>query len=80
MFLAFSPVFSDTTTLYTIPLKNRGVSMQTSFCGRLPEEECVGKEILDPLAVFFVIAYSMYAVGVSFVLLCEFAFGNNNAF
>ena len=54
--------------------------MQKSFCGRLPEEECVGKEILVPLAVFFVMAYSMYAVGVSFVLLCEFAFGNNNAF
>ena len=52
LFLVFSPVFSDNTTLYTIPLKKRGVLMQTSFCGRLPEEECVGKEILDPLAVF----------------------------
>ena len=68
LFLVFSPVFSDNTTLYTIPLKKRGVLMQKSFCGRLPEEECVGKEILDPLAVFFVVEYSMYAVEVSFVL------------
>ena len=59
LFLVFLLFFLDNTTLYTIPLKNRGVLMQTSFCGRLPEEECVGKEILDPLAVFFAIAYSM---------------------
>ena len=62
LFLVFSPVFFGRHHSLHYSTKNRGVLMQTSFCGRLPEEECVGKEILDPLAVFFVIEYSMRSV------------------
>ena len=80
LFLVFSPVFFGQHHFLHYSTKklwcfNANILLRTPSRGRM-----CWKGNSGPVDCFFVIAYSMYAVGVSFVLLCEFAFGNNNVF